>query len=323
MQNRTLSIVSAQAAASVVSYADAINLMRDMFVSLERGESLVFPAMRGHGSDNNTRFGVKAGYDGARKLPGLKIGSYWPGNAAMGIPNHGSTTIILDDATGLPTALVEASWLNGLRTAASDAVGVDVLARADASVVAVIGAGNQAYHEVRAIALVRSLSAILIVGRDTVRAEALAEKLVADGLLARATNMTEALACADIVVTVTTSKAPLFDAALIRPGTHISAMGADGPGKQELPPELAPRAELFADALNQTMLIGEFQYLKDMPDAARIRTIGAVLDGAPGRSCPEAITIYDSSGVGLQDLAIAAFALDAARAAGLVQDVIL
>jgi ornithine cyclodeaminase len=322
MQNRPLSIVSSEAAASVVTHGDAIALMRTVFSSLESGASLLFPATRGHGSDPGTRFGVKPGYDGARNVPGLKIGSYWPGNVARGLPNHGSTTILLDDATGFPTAIVEATWLNALRTAASDAVGVDALARQDAKTLAVIGTGNQAYHEVRAIALVRALADVMIIGRDAAKAQALVDRLRADGLPARVADTATALPAADIVVTVTTSKAPLFDAGLIRPGTHISAMGADGPGKQELPPALAERAELFADVLDQTLTIGEFQYLKGTSHAARIVAIGAVLSGSGGRSGPNAITVYDSSGIGLQDLAIAAFALDAARSAGLVQEVL-
>lgn len=318
----SLTIVSGAAAAALVGYDDAIVAMRDVFQAFDRGDALTFPATRGQGSHPGTRFGLKPGFDGVRRLPGVKIGSYWPGNESRGLPNHGSTTVLLDDETGYPAAIVEATWLNALRTAGSDAVAVDLLARADASALAIIGTGNQAYHDARAIALVRRLDRVMIVGRDLARAGALALRLRQDGLPARVSSMGEALGQADIVVTVTTSRGALFAPDAIRPGTHISAMGADGPGKQELPPELARRAALFADAPEQSTIMGEFQYLAGTADAERITGLGAVLNGrAPGRTGRDQITIYDSSGIGLQDIAIAALAVERARAAGQTQEV--
>lgn len=317
-----IEIVSGAVAEKLVGHDDAIAAIREMFLAMEAGTSLNFPPMRGHGSDPATRFGVKAGFDGARGLPGLKVGSYWPGNPARGLPAHGSTTLLLDDRTGFPIALVEATWLNGLRTAASDAIAVDALARQDARVLAVIGTGNQAYHEMRAVSLVRPPQAVLVVGRSVEKAEELASRLSSDGLAARAASLDEALMLADVIVTATAARGPLFAAGAVRSGTHISAMGADGPGKQELPGELAARARLFADAPEQSIQIGEFQHLADGPGAAGITGIGSVLAGrASGRTSAEEITIYDSSGFGLQDIAIAALALDRARAAGLVEQV--
>lgn len=317
-----LQIVTAAAAANLLSYADAISITRDLFRAFDDKRSFTFPSIRGHGSDPNTRFGVKAGYDGTRALPGLKVGSYWPDNRLRGLPNHGSTTLLLDDTTGFPTALVEATFLNALRTAASDAVAVDALARPQADRLAMIGTGNQAYHEMRATALVRPPSEILIVGRNASHAELLATKLEADGLPARTVTMDEALASADIIVTATGSRAALFEASSVRPGTHISAMGADGPGKQELPPALAERAILFADDPDQSLAIGEFQSLKGSRFAESIEAIGALLSGRThGRLSPDDITIYDSSGIGLQDIAIAALALERAQAAGLVMEI--
>jgi ornithine cyclodeaminase len=196
-------------------------------------------------------------------------------------------------------------------------VAVDLLARRDAKVLALFGTGNQAYHEARAIALVRPLENVIVVGRKTERAAALADRLCHDGISARAGSAGEALGVADIVVTATTARAPLFEDNAVRSGTHISAMGADGPGKQELPAALLRRATLFADLPLQSLAIGEFQHLAYMPAAERIIAIAAVLcDAAVGRTDPSAITVYDSSGFGLQDLAIAALALERATAAG-------
>lgn len=318
----TLQIVNGSAARKLVSQADAIEAMRQMFLALDRGVSVVFPPLVGHGSWSNTRFGVKAGFDGDRRIPGLKVGTYWTGNADRGEPNHGSTTLLLDDESGRPLALVEATWLNALRTAASDAIGTDLLARADASVLAIIGTGNQAYHEARAVASVRDLQAILVSGRNAHQAGRLASRLQDDGLPASPVPIDDALDRADIIATVTASRTPLFAADKVRPGAHISAMGADGIGKQELPADLLERASLFADLPSQSLTIGEFQHISGSAAANSVCSIGAVLAGhRVGRRSPHEITIYDSSGFGLQDIAIAALALERARKAGLVIEV--
>lgn len=311
-----ISVVTESDARRLVSLADAIAVVEAAFIALAEGESITFPSVRGHGSDPATRFGVKAGYDGARKLPGLKVGSYWPGNAARGLEAHGSTTLLLDDETGFPQALVAATYLNALRTAASDAVAVRRLARPDAQVLTVVGTGNQAYWDARAIAQVRELSRVYVCGRDADAARALAARLSEAGLPAQAAGLETAVPAADIICTVTASRSPLFAAGLVSPGAHVSAMGADGPGKQELDPALFPLCPMWADAPEQSVLIGEFQHATE-PRARDIRALGALLTGrGPGRASAEEITLYDSSGIALQDLAIAAFALESARAEG-------
>jgi ornithine cyclodeaminase len=128
--------------------------------------------------------------------------------------------------------------------------------------------------------------------------------LRAEGQIASVANAENACARADIVITVTPSRAPLFEAEWIRPGTHVAAMGADGAGKQELPPALFERASLFCDLPSQSVVIGEFQHFNG--DRDRIVQIGAVLGKqAPGRTSDDEITIFDSSGIALQDLYVA------------------
>jgi len=309
--------VSETVAKRLVTLRDAITLMETAFIALDRGESKVFPFAAGHGSQADTRFGAKLGYDGARRLPGLKVGSYWPRNVSRGMGNHGSTTLLLDDATGRPHALVAATHLTALRTAASDAVAVKHLARPEATVLTVVGSGHQAYWDARAIAEVRRLEHVLVCGRDPNAAARLAQRLCEDGLPATACDLAEGLAVADIICTVTASRTPLFAAHRAPPGVHISAMGADGPGKQELDPALASFASLWADLPSQSVAMGEFQYLGPS-GAGRIQPIGGLLSGRLSLvRTSEAITIYDSSGHALQDLAICAFALERAQAEGL------
>lgn len=314
-------VVSETVARRLVTPRDAVALMEEAFADLDGSLSKVFPFVAGHGSDPKTRFGAKLGYDGRRRLPGVKIGSYWPGNTSRQIGNHASNTVLLDDETGLPIALVAATHLTALRTAASNAMAVKALARETASVLVVVGPGHQSYWDARTIAEVRTLDRILICGRQPERAEALAERLRQDGLPAQASELASALAQADIISTATASRAPLFAADMVRPGVHISAAGADGPGKQELDPALAASASLWADLPSQSVALGEFQYL-GAAEVDRVQPIGGLLAGRlPGRRSDDEITVYDSSGVGLQDIAICAFALERALAAGLAVQV--
>lgn len=313
-----IEVVTERMARELVTLSDAIEAMEAAFISLDAGRSRLFDPVIGQGGRPGTRFGAKAAYDGVRCAPGLKVGSYWAGNPARGLGAHGSTTLLLDDETGLPRALVAATHLTALRTAASDAMATRRLARADARLLVLIGTGHQAYWEAMAVAQVRSLSQVSVCGRDATAAERLAARLTRAGVQAVAGALEPALAQADIVVTATAARAPLFPADAVRPGVHISAMGADGPGKQELDPALAVAgASLWADLPSQSAVMGEFQHL---PSDAPIQPIGGLVAGRlAGRASDNEITIYDSSGVGLQDLAIAGLALDRARAAGVLQ----
>lgn len=265
-------------------------------------DGVVFPAVIGHGADPGNRFSVKSGV--AAGTAGAKLGSYWPGNATKGLPRHHSIILLFDEATGRIDTVVEASRANAFRTAAANAVAADALARPDASTLAVFGAGNQAFHEALALAEVRPLAQVLVVARTASSATSLVERLAAAGIAAVRAQPQDACAAADMIVTATPSRAPLFEADWVQPGTYIGAMGADGPGKQELPPELLRRAVLFCDLPHQSLALGEYQSVA--AEGLTVTAIGAVLLGDhPGRRSPGEICIFDSSGIALQDLALA------------------
>ena len=312
-------IISEAEARRLVDASDAFTVVERGFADVARGDAMLFAPVAGRGTNPATRFGVKAGIDVARRCPGIKVGSYWPDNRARGLPAHGSTTLLLDDDTGFPTALVAATHLNALRTAAADAVGVDHLARADATILAIVGAGNQAWFDLMAIRRVRAIREVRVWNRTMAAAEQFAARARETGIAAIATDIRSAVRDADIVVTATAARAPLVQSGWIAPGTHISAMGADGPGKQELDPALVAVAARFADLPAQAAVIGECQHAvaAGLIDAGSITAIGAVIDGqAPGRVDPAAITLFDSSGIAIQDLAIARLAVERAAASG-------
>lgn len=291
-------VVTEEESSSLVDEALALEAARSAFLASVSATS--FPSVIAHGSDPNNRFSVKSA--ASAHVAGAKIGSYWPGNAGLGLPRHNSLVVLFDQRIGRIGAVIQAGVANAYRTAAADALAVQLLARTEARVLAVFGTGNQAFHECRALSRVRPLGQILVVGRSEESSNRLVARLREAGIAARGEAAEPACRSADLIVTATASRAPLFEAKWVRPGTHVSCMGADALGKQELPPALFARARLFCDLPEQSTTMGEFQHAA--PGCAPVM-LGAVLAGTEqGRRSAEEITIFDSSGIGLQDLAL-------------------
>lgn len=298
--------ISEEVSAKLITHDLAYTATRAALVAAASGQSAVFPAVLGRSCDPGNTFSVKSGWSNA--LTGVKVGSFWSGNPARGLPRHNSTIVLLDQQTGRLHAVIEAGQVNAYRTAASDAVAADLLARKDARVLAVFGAGNQALFEVSALARVRPIDTVLAVARPSPRRDAFVAAVNARGLTARAVPAEEAVRGADVVVTATPARAALFAADWVKPGTHVVSMGSDAPGKQELPVALLTRARLFCDLASQSVQIGDFQHAREDIAAGRLALtqIGDVIEGrAPGRLSADEITVYDSSGIALQDLHIA------------------
>jgi ornithine cyclodeaminase len=296
-----MKFMSEAESASLVTREIAFDAAREAFVA-SVDDAVVFPAVIAHGSTPTNRFSIKSAATGT--FAGLKVGSFWPGNADRDLPRHNSAVMLFDQEAGRIEWVIEAGEVNAYRTAAADAVAADALARPDAATLAIFGAGHQARHECAAIAQVRKFERVLVVARDAAKGEAFAAAMGEQGILAERAEPGAACAAADIVVTATPSRAPLFDAEWIGPGTHVASMGSDAAGKQELPPALFHRAALFCDLPAQAVIMGDLQHYDGDPD--RIVAIGDVLLGrAAGRTSRDQITIFDSSGIALQDLTIA------------------
>jgi ornithine cyclodeaminase len=317
----TVRYVSEAVSAELISHQLAFDAVRPAMIAAADAANSLFPTVIGHAAGEGERFSIKSATTAG--LTGLKVGSYWPRNPEQGRRAHSSMIFLFDPACGLIDTIVAAGLANAYRTAAADALAVDVLARPDAGVLAVFGAGHQALFECAAIARVRKLREIWIVNRDAAKAEVMAGELEQLGLSARiAATAAEACARADIIVTATASRAPLFAASSVRPGAHISCMGADARGKQEVPVEVLRQAQLYCDYLDQALAIGELQHVAHDVTSGRLtaHNLGDVLAGrAPGRRDPNAVTVFDSSGIALQDLYLAERLLKAAEDRRLVQ----
>ncbi|MEQ9885750.1 ornithine cyclodeaminase family protein [Pectobacterium zantedeschiae] len=292
--------ISETESAALISHELAYDAVREALLAASEPKARSFPVVHGQGSDPGNTFSIKASATG--ELAGLKVGSFWPGNPANGLPRHNSLILLFDQQIGKMAAAIEAGKVNAFRTAAADAVAADLLARPDASVLAVFGTGHQARYECAALARIRPIRTVLIVGRDSEKSTEMAQEFQAAGLDAQISDAESACRAADIIVTATPSRKPLFNAEWVKAGTHIVSMGSDAAGKQELPPELFAAGRLFCDLPSQSRTIGEFQHA---PAHVALTAIGDVIsENAAGRNTRDDITIFDSSGLSIQDLYI-------------------
>ena len=304
-----MKFISEQVSAELISHELAFKAVRAAFIEAAQ-TAITFPVVNAHGSAPQNRFSIKSAANSS--VAGLKVGSYWPDNASQNLPCHSSTILLIDQQSGQLGAVIEASKVNAYRTAAADAVAADLLARKDAKILTIFGTGHQAGYECRAIAKIRDLQMIYVVGRNPERAAAFVQALIADGINASISGAQKGCEAADIIVTATTATAALFDAQWVQAGTHVASMGSDSAGKQELPVELLESAELFCDLSSQSTRIGEFQHIKHLVEqgSKQLTMLGEVLLGeAAGRTTNGQITVFDSSGISLQDLSIGGYLL--------------
>ena len=311
-------VVPEEACPGLLSLEDAVEAVEAVFAAMARGEARNFPVVREALGHAEALYGFKGGFDRAGPVLGLKAGGYWPGNAERGLTNHQSTVLLFDPDTGRPAALVGGNYLTAARTAAAAAVSIRYLARPDARVLGIVGAGHQSAFQLRAAARQRPFERVLGWNRTPERLARLAATAEELGLPFEAVEL-ERLEEADVIVTITSSFAPILKREHVNPGTHIACMGTDTAGKQELEPELVYAAEVFADEVAQSVSIGEAQHAvaAGLMTEAEITPLGAVVTGAhPGRGSENAITLFDGTGVGLQDLAVAAAVVRLARASG-------
>ena len=216
--------------------------------------------------------------------------------------------------------MVGGNRLTALRTAAAAAISIDLLARNDVRVLGMLGAGHQASFQLRAALQARRFEKVIGWNRHPEKLAALAAVAAEMGLPFKAVSLDELGAQADVIVTITSSTAASLLNRHVRPGTHLACMGTDTIGKQEVEPALVARATVFTDEVAQAVTIGEAQHAvaAGLMAATELTPLGDVIIGRhAGRTSVEQITLFDGTGVGLQDLAVAAIAVARARAQGL------
>ena len=299
----------------------ALDAVEAAFTHLAEGRAVVPPIMMievpGRGEVD-----VKSAFIDGLDAFAVKIASGFACNAERGLPTTGGLMVVVSSQTGFPEAvLMDGGYLTDLRTALAGAVAAKHLARSAIDCVAVMGTGGQARYQVRALALVRSFNRVLVYGRRREAAEACAADIAsALDVEASAAGAEETVRGGDIVITATATREPLVRAEWLKPGVHITAMGSDTPGKRELGPGVLRRADLIVcDLWTQASHFGELQAsTEEGITSDDVHELGELTSGrVAGRTDDRQITICDLTGVGVQDTAIALYALDRAREKGL------
>ncbi len=294
-----------------LTYEVCIPIVRDAMIAFSRGETKQLLRSIITLSEGR-QLGVMPGAMGERATFGAKLISAFADNFAKGIQSHQGVIVLFDPDTGAAVCVVHAGEVTAIRTAATSAVATQVLARADARHLALLGYGEQAATHARALAKVRSLASITVWGRSHERAEAFARRMYDELAISVTASSTveAAVAEADIVCTVSGAPEPVLHGSWVRPGTHVNLVGSSHARHAEVDSDLVVRSRFIADSREGVLAQGaEFLRAKRaglVGDDHIVGEIGEVLAGAvPGRRSADEITIYKSLGHVVQDLASA------------------
>ncbi|WP_419910905.1 iminosuccinate reductase BhcD [Hoeflea sp.] len=315
-------IVSEECVSTILTEEDGFSAVEAVFAAMARGDAYNFPVIREAIGHADALYGFKSGFDRAGLSLGLKSGGYWPGNAQRGIPNHQSTVLLFDPDTGRLSAIVGGNYLTAIRTAASSAVSIKHLARPESRTLGMIGAGHQSHFQVRAAARLGNFESVVAWNRHPEMLDDLEKTVQGLGMDFERAEPEQLAARADVIITITSCHEPLLMKEWIRPGTHLDCMGTDTRGKMEVDPDLVAAATVFTDEVAQSTTIGEAQHAvgKGLLQDSAITPIGDVINGAQaGRISQDQITLFDGTGVGLQDLAVASAVAAKAQEEGLSQ----
>lgn len=311
--------------ARLLPMADCISAVERGFLALAEGRAPP-PGVLGTHVDGGGFHIKAAALDG---FYAAKINGNFPGNLARsGLPTIQGVVVLADARDGRPLAIMDSIELTARRTGAATALAARHLARADARVAAIIGCGRQAMSQIEALMAVRSLARVQAFDRDIERAQRFATAARSLGLeVVVAGGIRQAIAGADMCVTCTPSDRAILTAADVPPGLFIAAVGADNPEKQELAPDLMASARVVVDLLDQCAAIGDLHHAiaaGAMTPSQVYAELAELIGGQkPGRASDEEITIFDSSGTAIQDVAAAALVHERARAADIGVEVIL
>ncbi len=303
---------------------ESLDVIEHAFRLLATAPVVMPPILRLDVPEHNGEVDVKTAY-----LPGLprfaiKVSPGFFDNPKLGLPSLNGMMMLLSSKTGLLDALLlDNGYLTAVRTACAGALAAKWLAREDARQVALIGAGEQARLQLKALCLVRPIEGASVWARDIAKARQCAEDLSSSlGIPVTAcASVDEALEGADIAITTTPSREPLIQKKHLRPGLHITAMGSDAEHKNEIAAEALAAVDCYvADRLSQTQVLGELHHAVEAGNVsldADFAELGQVIAGQrEGRRRAEDITLCDLTGTGAQDTAIAGLAFQRAQRMG-------
>ncbi len=278
--------------------------------------------------DGRGILGMMPGYLASPPALGLKVVAVFPGNHGTELDAHQGVVVLFDEGNGVPLAILDASEITAIRTAAASGVATELLARTDASELAIIGSGVQARTHLEAMLLARPIRRVRVYSPDRGRRRAFVERegRGRDVEITAASSVEQAVESADVICTVTSSREPVMMGEWIKDGAHINAVGASVHSARELDTAAVVRSRLFVDRRESTLNeSGDFLFPKQegaIDDDHILGEIGEILLGrADGRTRPDEITLFDSLGLAVEDLAAARYVHDRALDEGLGTEV--
>lgn len=329
-----ITILNGQEIETLLTLPMAIRAVERAYLEKSRGTAAIWPMVFHEFTPGEADLDIKSGDIVGTGCFGLKVVSWFGSNPEKQLPALYGTSLLFDLNTGVPKALLNAGPITHFRTGAAGAVGAKYLARPDSRTLLMAGTGALApYLVAAALCLMPQLEQVWLVNpHHPAQAEAVCAAICAkvDALLAACgcgrtaaihaeENLERAVRHSDIILTATPAQEPFIQADWLRPGTHISCIGADMPGKQELESAVFHRAAAFCDDTVQCLSAGECEIpVRDGILKATTGEIGDVIAGTvQGRTDAQQITVFDSTGIALQDIACAAALLDAAQTRGM------
>jgi len=298
----------------------AIHAVRDAYIAYANKRVQMAPVAHLDVRQYNGEVDIKSGYVEDFGLIGTKIATGFYDNHKLGLPPGVAVIVLMDLKTSMPLALMDGTYITACRTGAAGAVAASVLARNDSKIVGVVGAGTQARMQVLALREIFSLEEVRVWDKYENVSKKYAKEMpeILGFIVKQEDNIADVVSGADIIVTVTPSREALVMEEWIEKGVHINAIGADGPGKQELDPQIVKRADkVVVDSMNQCRRIGEIQHAlaEGLIQEKDVHAeIGQILIGEKvGRESGDEITLFDSTGIAAQDIAAAHVVLQVAK----------
>ncbi|MEG0292173.1 MAG: ornithine cyclodeaminase family protein [Anaerovoracaceae bacterium] len=327
-------ILSRNDVIKVIDMREVIEQVQKVYMLKSEGKSVIWPLVNYEFEEEHAAMDIRSGYVKGVQLHGLKMLNNFPGNVQNGLNPFNGIMMVYDSNTGIPLAIMDASYITCMRTGAAGAVSINALARKDSKTLLILGAGKQAPFQIAATLILRpELEKVMIFdpinyGNAQNLANNIKEQLKSqfdvDSMNTKfeaSNDLESATRLADAIITVTPSTTPLIHKDWIKAGTHLTCLGSDMEGKQEIDETIFQNAKIYADDKDQCIRVGEMEIplQKSIISPSDITgEIGDLLCGkVKGRENPDEITIFDGTGLYILDLVAANVAITRAKAQGI------
>ncbi len=305
-------ILSKQDVGMLINMKDAITSVEQAYTDYCSNRVIQPPIVSIEDEENNGELDIKTCYSKSNQFISIKSASgYWDNPKVYNLPTMLATIMLIDGKTGYPLCIMDGSLITGYRTGAAGGLSARLLARKNSKKVAIIGSGNQARMQLKAICEVLNIESVKVWDTNTELLAAYKEEISKSlNLLVETCEIAkDAVIDADIIVTTTPSKNMIVKDEWIKEGTHIIAIGADMAGKQELDPKIFSRSKIYVDSISQCVERGETRNAimsGDIKTTDIYAELGEILlKDKQGRDNDTQVTIFDATGMGIQDNTLA------------------